>query len=403
MTLAEALVYQREQDEAKRPFYGNPNFAAQGRNVERQRAFPFMPAADLPNETPATMNPNLAAQGEAYRANMTPPTSVMDPRYPAWKQNQNAADAVGAVGDLALSAIPMARPALQGVKAAGRFAAPVAGQALENYMGRMGMQLNVVNTQGPKTTNEEILKDFWAALDNASDGYIGVRSDDAVIKNAFRKSWNRPEGEKTTRLPGTSVIGVGYENITEQQLLNAIEKSRRYGKNTYLLEGKYSPEVQYLANDPEEKLMSSNKILSSYMQLNAVPESTTLKAGKGELMPTEYKSAMSIEPPHNVRDTKKLLSLTESMKNAGWQGRPILTYDVGRGEEALTGSHRIKAAREANIEVPIYRIENAGNYVDKNGKSILDVGFMDINDQIKWLNKFGDKNAAKLLKQEPDF
>lgn len=221
-------------------------------------------------QRPATMNPNLAAQGEAYRANMTPPTSVMDPRYPAWKKNQDAADAVGAVGDLALSAIPMAGPAVQGVKAAGRFAGPELARGLENYMGRMGMQLNVV----PK-----------------------------AIKDA---------------------------------------------------------------------------------------------------MPTEYKSAMSIEPPHNVRDTKKLLSLTESMKNTGWQGRPILTYDVGRGEEALTGSHRIKAAREANIEVPIYRIENAGDYVDKNGKSILDVGFMDLNDQVKWLNKFGDKNAAKLLKQEPE-
>ena len=122
-----------------------------------------------------------------------------------------------------------------------------------------------------------------------------------------------------------------------------------------------------------------------------------------ELMPTEYKSAMSIEPPHNARDNKKLLLLTESMKNTGWQGRPILTYDVGRGNEALTGSHRIKAAREANIEVPIYEIKNVGNYVDANGKSIHDVGFMELDEQVKWLNKFGDKNAAKLLKQEPEF
>jgi hypothetical protein len=122
-----------------------------------------------------------------------------------------------------------------------------------------------------------------------------------------------------------------------------------------------------------------------------------------ELMPTEYKSAMSIEPPHNARDNKKLLLLTESMKNTGWQGRPILTYDVGRGNEALTGSHRIKAAREANIKVPIYEIKNVGDYVDANGKSIHDVGFMELDEQVKWLNKFGDKNAAKLLKQEPEF
>ena len=95
-------------------------------------------------QRPATMNPNLAAQGEAYRANMTPPTSVMDPRYPAWKKNQDAADAVNAVGDLALSAIPMAGPAMQGVKAAGRFAGPELARGLEGYMGRTGMRLSVV-------------------------------------------------------------------------------------------------------------------------------------------------------------------------------------------------------------------------------------------------------------------
>jgi hypothetical protein len=124
---------------------------------------------------------------------------------------------------------------------------------------------------------------------------------------------------------------------------------------------------------------------------------------KTAIEPTEYVSGIRIEPPHNVRDTEKLSSLTKSMKNNGWQGRPILTYDVGRGNEALTGSHRLKAANQAGIEVPIYKIENAGDYVDKNGKSIQDIGYMELKEQIKWLEKFGDKNAAKLLKQEPEF
>jgi len=109
-------------------------------------------------QRPATMNPNIAAQGEAYRANMTPPTSVMDPRYPAWKQNQNAADAVGAVGDLALSAIPMAGPAMQGVKAAGRFAGPELARGLENYMGKTGMQLNVLNTEGLPNLGRDLIR-----------------------------------------------------------------------------------------------------------------------------------------------------------------------------------------------------------------------------------------------------
>jgi hypothetical protein len=125
------------------------------------------------------------------------------------------------------------------------------------------------------------------------------------------------------------------------------------------------------------------------------------KVLKAVIKPTDYLAARAIEPPHGVRDIEKLNLLVKSMKENGWQGRPILTYDAGRGDEALTGSHRIKAATQANIEVPIYRIENAGDYVDKNGKSIFDVGFMEPEDQVKWLNQFGDKNAAQLLKQEP--
>ena len=72
-------------------------------------------------------------------------------------------------------------------------------------------------------------------------------------------------------------------------------------------------------------------------------------------------------------------------------------------KQAFKTKEGAQAAREANIEVPIYEIKNVGNYVDANGKSIHDVGFMELDEQVKWLNKFGDKNAAKLLKQEPEF
>ena len=144
-------------------------------------------------------------------------------------------------------------------------------------------------------------------------------------------------------------------------------------------------------------MSASRAVPAGSLGMNAI------KKGSQEIMPTEHKSAMSIEPPHNVRDTEKLSSLTKSMKDNGWQGRPILTYDVGRGNEALTGSHRIKAANQAGIEVPIYKIQNAGDYIDKNGKSIQDIGYMELKEQIKWLEKFGDKDAAKLLKQEPEF
>ena len=113
-------------------------------------------------------------------------------------------------------------------------------------------------------------------------------------------------------------------------------------------------------------------------------------------------SNKSLIPPHEIRDYEKLKTLTASMKANGWQHRPILVYNVGRGNEALTGSHRIAAAKAAGIEVPIYKIDpSVGNYADQAGKSIVDISREEIGSQIKWLKKFGDQDAVKILKEEP--
>jgi hypothetical protein len=87
---------------------------------------------------PARMNPNLAAQGRNYLANMIPPESVMDPRYAAWKKAQDDAEALGIISDIALTAIPFAGFAAKGAMAAGRTLAPTAGMAAESYMNKIG-------------------------------------------------------------------------------------------------------------------------------------------------------------------------------------------------------------------------------------------------------------------------
>lgn len=108
-----------------------------------------------------------------------------------------------------------------------------------------------------------------------------------------------------------------------------------------------------------------------------------------------------IEPPHNVRDVAKKEKLTENMEKNGWVGRPLLVFDAGRGNEALTGSHRIAAAKQAGIEIPIYKIdENIGNYADKNGNTIFDAANFEQKNIVKFLREFGDKNAAKLMNEE---
>lgn len=92
-------------------------------------------------QMPATLNPNLARQGARGRANMMPPTSIMDERYPAFKRNQEDVEKLMLGVDLVGSAIPLAGPAMKGAKVLGQHAAPQLAQALENYAFKTGMAL----------------------------------------------------------------------------------------------------------------------------------------------------------------------------------------------------------------------------------------------------------------------
>ncbi len=95
-------------------------------------------------QRPATMNPNIAAQGATGRALVAPPTSVMDERYPAWKKSQDDAENLMNATEMIGAAIPLAGPAVKGAAALSRYAGPELARGLENYMGRTGMMLNVI-------------------------------------------------------------------------------------------------------------------------------------------------------------------------------------------------------------------------------------------------------------------
>ena len=59
---------------------------------------------------------------------------------------------------------------------------------------------------------------------------------------------------------------------------------------------------------------------------------------------------------HPARDEDRLNELTESMRERGWDGIPLLVE--GRWS-LVTGNHRIEAARRAGIdEVPTVKIED---------------------------------------------
>jgi hypothetical protein len=154
---------------------------------------------------------------------------------------------------------------------------------------------------------------------------------------------------------------------------------------------------------PEEALNLATNVFGGGITTGKMMRNPTGVGGKDLAMNVVHDviNPQGIVPPHNVRDVAKKEKLTENMEKNGWVGRPILVFDAGRGNEALTGSHRIAAAKQAGIEIPIYKIdENIGNYADKNGNTIFDAANFEQKDIVKFLREFGDKDAAKLMNEE---
>ena len=85
-------------------------------------------------------------------------------------------------------------------------------------------------------------------------------------------------------------------------------------------------------------------------------------------MKTEHIRLSKIEPLHSAGDRALVRQLAQSMQQEGWRGNPLLVIDLGYGYQALTGSHRLEAAREAGLdEVPAVVIDDPGHRVKGDG------------------------------------
>jgi hypothetical protein len=113
--------------------------------------------------------------------------------------------------------------------------------------------------------------------------------------------------------------------------------------------------------------------------------------------------ARKILPLHEVRDADKYSDLTTDMQERGWAGRPILVYDDGNGIHAVTGSHRIAAAKQAWVDVPVLNMsEEALNFTDSRGNTLGDVLDRPDEDLESFLRELGDNEAADLIKAESE-
>lgn len=95
-------------------------------------------------------------------------------------------------------------------------------------------------------------------------------------------------------------------------------------------------------------------------ELKTISEKDILKIEIKEadkIKPDEWIDPNEIEPWNEITDTEKYEELVSKMEDGGWKGRPVLAYEDEYGLKAATGSHRIFAAREAKIEVPIKKVD----------------------------------------------
>lgn len=109
---------------------------------------------------------------------------------------------------------------------------------------------------------------------------------------------------------------------------------------------------------------------------------------------------ISVNEPNQLHLNKVLVSLRD-----GWNGRPLLVVVSPYGKVyALTGSHRIAAARRLGINVPVlifdWRKYEGWHWVDREltYKTNLLVG--DDDDILRAITESGPIFAKKLMQQE---
>lgn len=98
----------------------------------------------------------------------------------------------------------------------------------------------------------------------------------------------------------------------------------------------------------------------------------------------------------NDTDQNKVGQIAQNMERDGWQGRPILVIVMGNEKIALTGSHRLAAADQAEIQPVTYEIDS-DDYTEDQLAELFDA--RDDEDRLDALRDM-DGEAAALMAAE---
>lgn len=109
-------------------------------------------------------------------------------------------------------------------------------------------------------------------------------------------------------------------------------------------------------------------------------------------------------PPHEPQDEAKLEGLIADMRARGWVGPPILV--VGDPEEdgellALTGSHRLRAARVAGLDTVPVAMTDLPTGWSVDGADLIDAGGCTCRDFAGLCHEDFEPEAKALLRDPP--
>lgn len=186
---------------------------------------------------------------------------------------------------------------------------------------------NVLNVIAEENARDNVILQAARALKPNGTAYFGIYegSKDGVGK-VTSKGWqnNKKAGDYISEVEKhfNNVRKAGNIIIAKEPNLTADEKA------VWSMDDTWQNTVKYSVNQ-ERQIDYDEKIEPSYIRLV------------------------------NDVNRQKVAKIAESMENNGYDGRPIVVLDdANEGYQALTGSHRIAAAEELDIDIPAIVIDN---------------------------------------------
>lgn len=123
-------------------------------------------------------------------------------------------------------------------------------------------------------------------------------------------------------------------------------------------------------------IQKDNTTVSDKSQEEALDKKQSKKKNLKDIEPTNYLNPNRIIPVNNITDKEKYEYLVSEFDKNGYSGRPVVVVtedgfadDSSSMYSAVTGSHRILAATEAEIDVPVYEI----HMKDENAERIMEL------------------------------